>query len=85
MGVAGANMQWGHFVSPLEGEHELVLQSTWGLLSPDKQICRSIIIVLHVENGAKFGVEKVNGGKNKCSIDTSVGNGRILKNKLNPL
>ena len=31
-------------------------------------------VVLHVEKGAKFGVEKVNGGQTICSRDASVRN-----------
>ena len=38
-------------------------------------------VVLHVGKRAKFGLEKVNGGQNICSV----GNGRILKNKLSTL
>ena len=33
----------------------------------------------------EFGVKKVNGGQNICNRDASVGEGRILKNKLGPL
>ena len=33
-------------------------------------------VVLHVGKGAKFGVEKVNGGQNICSRYASVGNGK---------
>ena len=76
MGVAGANMQWGCFVCPSCSQNrestafELILRSAWGLSSPSKQV------VLHVKKGAKFGVEKVNGGQNICSRDASVGNGK---------
>ena len=35
--------------------------------------------VLHVGKGAKFGVEKVNGGQNICSRDASVGNGKSFE------
>ena len=31
-------------------------------------------IVLHVEKGAQFGIEEVNGGQKICSRDASVGN-----------
>ena len=31
-------------------------------------------VVLHVGKGAKFGVEKVNGGQNVCNRVASVGN-----------
>ena len=44
MGVAGANMQWGRFVCTSccqKREKPAVLQSAWGLLSPDKQAARS--------------------------------------------
>ena len=42
-------------------------------------------VVLHDGKGAKFGIEKVNGGQNICNRDASVGMGRILKNKLSLL
>ena len=47
MGVAGANMQWGHFVCPSSSQKrestafDLILQSTWELSSPSKQVGRS--------------------------------------------
>ena len=47
MGVAGANMQWGHFVSPSSSQKrestafDLILRSAWGLLSPGKQVGES--------------------------------------------
>ena len=70
-------MQWGHFVCPSSSQKrestafDLILRSAWGLLSPGKQVDR-----LHVGKGAKFGVEKVNGGQNICSRDAVVGNGK---------
>ena len=47
MGVAGANMQWGHFVCPSSSQKrdstafDLILRSAWGLSSPGKQVGRS--------------------------------------------
>ena len=47
VGVAGANMQWGHFVCPSSSEKrestafDLILRSAWGLSSPGKQVGRS--------------------------------------------
>ena len=44
MGVAGANMQWGHFVSPCSSQErkstafDLILRSAWGLSSPSKLV-----------------------------------------------
>ena len=82
MGVAGANMQWGRFVCPICSQKkestafELILQSAWGLSSPGKQVGRSSTPSWHVRKGAKFGIEKVNGGQNICSRDASVGNGK---------
>ena len=78
MGVAGANMQWGHFVCPSSSQKrestafDLILRSAWGLSSPGKQDGRR----LHVGKGAKFGVAKVNGGQNICNRVASVGNGK---------
>ena len=39
-------------------------------------------VVLHVGKGAKFGVEKVNGGQTICNRVTSVGNGKEFEKKL---
>ena len=52
--VTGANMCG-------ETAFDLVLQSARKLLSPGKQVARSNIF--HVRKGAKFGVQKVNGGQ----------------------
>ena len=47
MGVAGTNMQWGHFVCHSSSQKrestafDLILQSAWGLSSPSKQVGRS--------------------------------------------
>ena len=44
VGVASANMQWGHCVSPSSGQKrestafDLILRSAWGLSSPGKQV-----------------------------------------------
>ena len=79
VGVAGDNMQWGHFVCPSSSQKrestafDLILQSAWGLSSPGKQVGRNST---HVRKGAKFGVEKVNGGQNICNRVASVGNGK---------
>ena len=48
------------------------------------QVSKLVEEVLHVRKEAKFGAEEVNSGQNICSRDDSVGNGRILKNKLSP-
>ena len=50
-----------------DGEHlfEIVLQSTWGLSSPGKQVARSSI---YVRKRVKFGVLKVKGGQNVRSV-----------------
>ena len=52
---------------------ELILQSGWELSSPGKQVGRSST---PVGKGAKFGVEKVNGGPSR---DTSVKNGKYFE------
>ena len=76
MGVAGANMQLGHFVCPCSSQRrestafDLIPRSAWGPVS------KLLEVVLHVEKGAKFGVEKVNGGQNICNGGASVGNGK---------
>ena len=44
VGEAGANMQWGHFVSPSSSQKrestafDLMLRCAWGLSSPGKQV-----------------------------------------------
>ena len=48
-------------------------------------VIKFVEVVLHVGKGVKFRLEKVNGGQNICNRVASVGNGRILKNKLSPL
>ena len=76
MGVAGANMQWGHFVCPVavkRGRTPAFQLALWDFLVPESKL---VEVVLHVRNGAKFGVKKVNGGQNICSGDASVGNGK---------
>ena len=84
MGVAGANLQWGHFVCPSSSQKkestafDLILRSAWGLSSPGKKV------VLHVGKGAKFGVSKVNGGQNICSRVASVGNGKNFEKQALP-
>ena len=82
MGVAGANMQWGHFVSPSSSQKrestafDLILQSAWGLSSPGKQVGGSSS---PCHKGAKFGLEKVNGGHIICNRVASVGNGKSFE------
>ena len=78
MGVAGTNMQWGHFICLSSSQKrestafDLILQSAWGLSSPSKQVGRSST---PCREGAQFGVEKVNGGQNICNRDASIANG----------
>ena len=81
--IPGANMQWGRFIchscSQLkEGTNciWIVLWSTWELSSPGKQVAE---VVLHVRKGAKFGVQKVNGGQDICCRYASVGDGKIFE------
>ena len=83
MGVAGSNIQWGHLVCPScsqkreSAAFDLILRSAWEHSSPGKQDSTSCWKRSQVwGRGAKFGVEKVNGGQNICSRDTSVGNGK---------
>ena len=79
VGVAGANMQWGHFVCPSSSQKrestafDLILQSAWGLSSSGKQVGRSSTPC------PKFGVKKVNSGQNICKRDASVGEGKNLE------
>ena len=42
-------------------------------------------VVLHVGKGAKFGVEKVNGGQIICNRVASVGIGKNFENRLSAL
>ena len=78
-------MQWGHFVCPSSSQKrestafDLILRNAWGLSS------MLVEVVLHVRKGAKFGVEKVNGGQNICNRVASVGNEKNFENKLSPL
>ena len=39
-------------------------------------VSKLVEVVLHVEKGAKFGAEKMNGGQNICNRDAIVGNGK---------
>ena len=88
VGVAGANMQWGHYVCPSCSQmrestaFELILRSAWGLLSPGKQVGRSSTAC---RKRSKFVVEKVNGGQNICSRDASVGNGKHFEKQAQGL
>ena len=47
VGVAGANMQWGHFVCPSSSQKmestafDLILRRVWRLSSPSKRVGRS--------------------------------------------
>ena len=52
---------------------DLILRSAWGLSSPGKQVGRCSTPCL---KGAKFGVEKVNGGQNISNRGASFGNGK---------
>ena len=79
VGVAGANMQWGHFVCPSSSQKkestvfDLILRNAWGLSSPSKQVRRSST---PWRKGTKFGVEKVNCGQNICIESPVLGNGK---------
>ena len=80
--VAGANMQWGCFVCPSCSQKrestafELVLHVYEVLGDFRVPVSKLVEVVIHVGEGAKFGVEKVNNGQNICSRDASVGNGK---------
>ena len=82
MGVAGANMQWDHFVCPTASQKrestafDLILEAIGNFRVP---VSKFVEVVLHVRKGAKFGVEKVNGGQNICNKCASVGNGKNFK------
>ena len=84
VGVAGANMQWGHFVCPSSSQKRqstafyLILKSAWGLSSPSKQVGRSST---SCRKGAKFGVEKVNRCQNICNRVTHVENGKNFEKR----
>ena len=39
-------------------------------------VSKVVEVVFHLGKGAKFGVEKVNGGQNICNRVASVGNGK---------
>ena len=79
VGITGANMQWGHFVSPScshkweSTAFELILQSAWGLSSPSKQVGR---ISTPCQKRSQVWVREVNGGQSICSGDASIGNGK---------
>ena len=72
--VAGANMQC--LVAVKRGRALHLNQSYEALGDFRFPVCKLVGVVLHVGKGAKFGVEKVNGGQNICSRDASVGNGK---------
>ena len=82
VGVASTNMQWGHFVCHSSSQKrestafDLILRSDWGLSGPSKQVGRSST---PCRKGAKFGVEKVNGGQSICNRVASVGNGKNVE------
>ena len=75
-------MQWGCFVCPSCSQKwestafELVLHVYEVLGGFRVPVSKLVEVVIHVGEGAKFGVEKVNNGLNICSRDTSVGNGK---------
>ena len=47
-------------------------------------VSKLVEVVLHVGKGAKFGVEKVNGGQNICNRVASVGNGKNFEKQAQP-
>ena len=65
-------MQWGHFVCPSSSQKR---ESTAFRVL----VSKLVEVVLQVVKGAKFGVEKVNGGQNICNRVASVGNGKKLE------
>ena len=48
------------------------------------RVSELVDVVLHVVNGAKFGVEKVNGGQNICNGCASVGNVKNFEKQAQP-
>ena len=85
MGVAGANMQWGHFVCPgcsQKREKTVVLRSTWGVSNSGKQVasrsstpCRKKSQVWGKES-EQWPRYMYLQQRRQCEM------GRILKNKL---
>ena len=70
-------MQWGRFVCPSCYQKrknpifELIYKALGDFQVP---VSNLLEVVLHVKKAATFGVQKVNGGQDICSRDTSVGN-----------
>ena len=61
MGVAGANMLWGHFFAPVavKRERTLHLNESYKVLGDFRvPVSKFIEVVIHVEKLAKFGGEK---------------------------
>ena len=75
-------MQWGHFVCPSSSQKmestafDLIGKSYETLGDFRVPVSKWVEVVLHVGKGARFGIEKVNGGQNVCSRVASVGNGK---------
>ena len=80
MGVAGANMQWCHFAPVKSKEESTAFYETLGDFRIP--VSKLVEVVLHVGKGAKFGGEKVNGGKVYAAETPVLKMGEIL---LNPL
>ena len=85
VGVAGANMQWSHFVCPSSSQKrdstafDLIQRSAWRLSSPGKQVGRSS--TPYRKRSQVWG-----RGSEIYAIELPVLEmGRILKNKLSPL
>ena len=90
MGVAGANMQWGHFVSPSSSQKrestafDLILRSAWGLSSRSKQVGGSSTPCQ--KRSQVWGRESERWPNYIYAIESSVLEmGRILKNRLSAL
>ena len=80
VGVAGANMQWGRFVCPSSSQKRESTAFAYEFLGGFRvPVSKMVEVVLHVRKGAKFGVEKVNGGQNICHRVANVGNGKNFK------
>lgn len=73
MGIASANMQWGHLVGPRCSQKRESAEALGDFRVP---VSKLVEVVLRVRKGTKFGVEKVNNGQNICSRDAGVGNGK---------
>ena len=85
MGVAGANMQWGHFVCPSSSQKrestafrfDLILRSAWGLSSLGKQVGKSSTSTPCRKWSQVWGRESEWWPKYmQCNRVASVGNGK---------